>query len=312
MAEPPRQFIRGGISRKVKMRTDKRNWMLVLFILPGLLLYTVLQIYPLLQSVYYSFFSWKGFGEMIPMGLANYIKIFTDDYIIKIAFRNIFLFSAVSLVVMLPLSFMLAYSLNAPIRFAKTFSVIFYVPGVISTVIIGVMWGAILNFDTGFINTLLRQIGLGSLVKVWLGDPKLTIFVIILVNAWQWAGYHMLIFFASLQAIPEDLYEAAMLDGAGKWQRLFRLTIPLMTGSIKMNMILIIIGSFKCFDIVYTMTYGGPADSTQMLATYMYHNTFRRFNFGYGSSIAMIIFILCITCSLLLQRWRLGNEEIQY
>jgi raffinose/stachyose/melibiose transport system permease protein len=286
--------------------------MVIFFAFPALILYTVLQIYPLFRSVYYSFFSWKGFGEMIPVGLANYIKMFTDDYIIIIAFRNILLFSTISLALIMPLSFVLAYSLNSPIRFTKTFSTIFYVPGVISTIIIGLMWGAVLNFDTGFINTFLRRIGMGAFAKVWLGDPKLTIFVIILVNAWQWAGYHMLIFFASMQAIPEDLYEAARLDGANGWQRMVRLTIPLMAGSIKMNMILIIIGSFKCFDIVYTMTSGGPADSTQMLATYMYHNTFRRFNFGYGSAIAMIIFILCITCSLLLQRWRFDSEEIQY
>ncbi|MDR1948170.1 MAG: sugar ABC transporter permease [Spirochaetaceae bacterium] len=206
----------------------------------------------------------------------------------------------------------MANSLNSPIKLSKTFSTVLYLPGVISTIILSLMWGAILNYDTGFLNTLLRSTGLKALVRVWLGDPKLTIYVVILVNCWQWAGYHMLIFYASLQAIPGDLYEAAQLDGASGFQCLFGITIPLMAGAVKMNVILIIIGSFKCFDIVYAMTMGGPADSTQMLATYMYHNTFRRFNFGYGSSIAMLIFVLCIVTALLLQQWRFDSEDIQY
>jgi raffinose/stachyose/melibiose transport system permease protein len=294
------------------MKINKRNGMVLLFVLPALVLYTAIQIYPLFQSLYYSFFSWKGFGEMTPVGLNNYIKLITDDYIIKIAFKKILLLSGLSLLIMLPLSFMLANSLHGPIQFSKTFSTIFYLPGIISTIIISLMWGAILNFETGFINTILRAIGLTGLTRVWLGDPKITIYVIILVNTWQYAGYHMLLFLASRQAIPEELYEAAELDGADGLQRLFRLTVPLMAGAIKINMILIIIGSFKCFDIVYSMTYGGPADSTQMLATYMYHNTFRRFNFGYGSSIAMLIFVLCITASVILQRWRFEGEDIQY
>ena len=290
----------------------KQSSLVLLFVLPALALYSVIQIFPLFQSLYYSFFSWKGFGEMTPVGLANYIKLFTDDYVMKIAFRNVFLFSGLSLLVLLPLSFFLANSLHETVKFSKAFSTVIYLPGVVSTVIISLMWGAILNFDTGFINVTLRAVGLKNLAKVWLGDPKITIYIVILVNTWQWAGYHMLLFLASLQAIPEELYEVAELDGSTGIQRLFRITIPLMAGTIKMNIILIIIGSIKCFDNVFAMTYGGPADSTQMLATWMYQNTFRRFSFGYGSAIAMVIFALCIVSTFVLRCLHFEVEDIQY
>lgn len=289
-----------------------KNRKVLLFLLPCLLLYTFVVVLPLVQSLIYSFYSWKGFGEMKPVGLKNYIDLFTDDHIMQIAVRNTFLFAGISLLVMLPLSFMLAYVLSEGVRFGKWFSILFYLPGVVSTVIVSLMWCAILNADIGPLNALLRAVGLDSLAKVWLGDPKITIFVIIFVNLWQWSGYHMLIFYTSLQVIPLEIYESAALDGATDWKRLCHVTIPLMASSIKMNAMLIIIGSFKCFDIVYTMTSGGPADSTQMLGTYMYHSTFRRFSFGSGSAISMIIFLLCVLFTVLLQKVKFGKDDIQY
>jgi raffinose/stachyose/melibiose transport system permease protein len=283
-----------------------------LFLAPALLLYTIVEIYPLFQSLWYSFFQWKGFGAMNPLGLGNYIKMFSDDAVIITALKNVVLFALLSLLIMLPLAFMLAYSIASPIKFSKTFSTIVYLPGIISSVIIGLMWGAILNYDSGFVNTLLRQIGLGNLARVWLGDPKITMYVVIIVNTWQYAGYTMLLFLASMQSIPVDIYEAAGLDGVSGVQRIFRITVPLMTSTIKLNMINMTIGAFKCFDIVYSMTLGGPANSTQTLATYMYENTFRRIQFGYGSAISMLIFVMCIAITLILQKARFPNEDIQY
>lgn len=294
------------------MNTVKKNKTALLLVIPCLVLYLFVQVVPLAKSAYYSFFAWKGVGEMKPVGFANFIKLFTKDDVMMVALRNTLLFAGISLVFFLLLSFMSAYSLTQGVKFARAYSTILYAPGVISTVVIALMWSAIFNADTGPINLILRSLGLNSWAKVWLGDPKTAIYVIIFVNLWQWMGYHMLIFFTSLQAIPDELYEAASIDGASGRQRLFHITIPLMKSSIKMNAMLIIIGVFKCFDIVYTMTSGGPADSTQMLATYMYHNTFRRFNFGYGSAISIVIFLMSIFVSVVLQRIKFGDEDIQY
>ena len=219
----------------------------------------------------------------------------------RTALKNTIMFSVISLLLCLPLSFFSAHALTQKIRFVRTYSTILYIPGVLSTVIVAIMWSAILNPETGPINLFLKSVGLSSMAKVWLGEPATAFYSVVLVNLWQWFGYHMLIFYVSLQTIPEELYEAAGIDGANGKQKLWYVTIPLMRSSIKMNAMLITIGSLKCFEIVYTMTSGGPADTTQMLATYMYHNTFRRFHFGYGSAISIVIFILCITVSLIFQ-----------
>jgi raffinose/stachyose/melibiose transport system permease protein len=294
------------------MKTGKKGRLIFLMVFPCLLLYTIVAISPLFQSLYFSFFSWKGFGEMKFVGIGNYIKMLTGDSVMRIAIRNVILWALTSVVVLIPLSFLLANSLNSNISFSKTFSAIFYLPGILSTVIVSLMWGAILNADFGILNSVLNKIGLGRFAKIWLGDPKITIFVVILVCCWQWAGYHMLIFYASIQAIPYSIYEAAYIDGVNGFTRLFKITIPLMASTIKMNLILLLIGTFKSFDLVYIMTAGGPADSTQMFATYMYESTFHRFNYGYGSAISMLIFMLSILGSVLLQRWNFGNETIQY
>jgi raffinose/stachyose/melibiose transport system permease protein len=245
-------------------------------------------------------------------GIANYVKMFSGDHVIVTALQNTVRWAVISIAVLIPVSFFIANSLNSVIKYSGVFSVIFYLPGILSTVIISLMWSSILNADYGILNAGLEAMGLVSLTRVWLGDPKTAMYAVILVSCWQWTGYHMLIFFASIQAIPPSIYEAANLEGANGFNCLVKVTIPLMASTIKMNVILLLIGTLKAFDMVYIMTSGGPADSTQMPATYMYENTFHRFNYGYGSAISMMIFVLSITVSIILQRWRFGRETIQY
>jgi raffinose/stachyose/melibiose transport system permease protein len=294
------------------MDIKKRSPWVLIFVLPCFLIYTIVAIWPLFQSLYYSFFTWRGFGAMKFAGLSNYVKLFSGDHVIRTALQNTVTWAFVSLVVLIPVSLLIANSLNSGIKYSDSFSTIFYLPGILSTVIISLMWTSILNADYGIFNNILETIGLTSLTRVWLGDPKTAMYVVILVTCWQWTGYHMLIFFASIQSIPGSIYEAANLDGVNGFSRLFRITIPLMASTIKINVILLLIGTLKAFDSVYVMTSGGPADSTQMPATYMYENTFHRFNYGYGSAISMMIFVLGITVSVVLQRWRFGRETIQY
>ena len=287
----------------------RRRKAVLLFLVPSLLFYIIFMIAPLFQSLYYAFFKWKGVGPMKYVGFDNFIKLFTDDRIIRLGFRNTLYLLLISMLVMFPISFLLANSLVSIKRKTKLYSTVFYLPNVVSTVIVALMWSFIFNYENGVVNNFLRLIHLESLEQVWLGDPNIAIFTVILVNTWQFVGLHMIIFYTSLQSIPTSIYEAAEIDGAYGIKKLWHITLPLMREPLKMNTILIAIGSLKAFDLVWAMTYGGPNDATQLLSTYMYHNTFRRFQFGYGSAIAMTIFVLALAASFIIQKLFAQREK---
>lgn len=284
------------------MEIVRKNKLVLLFLLPAILFYTLFVIVPLFQSLLLSFYNWKGFGPKEFVGLKNYILLFTSDHTILIALRNTLYLLLVALFIMIPLSLIFANSICSKIKGSNFFSTIIFMPCVVSTVIIALMWGAIFNGDSGPINSILRYFHLNSLAIPWLGDPRVTIWVVIFVNTWQYVGYHMLIFVTSLEAIPQSIFEAASIDGASGFKKLIHVTVPLLKEAFKINIILAAIGSFKAFDLFFAMTSGGPGDSTQMLGVYMYQNTFTRLNFGYGSAIAMLIFFMSITASLIQQR----------
>ena len=171
----------------------KKNKAVLLFVLPSLILYVGILIIPLFQSLTYSFYSWSGFGKQNFVGFSNYIKLITGDPAIKTALRNTLYLIVLSLIFMLPLAFLLANSLNSQMRSNRFFSTVFYMPCIISTVIIATMWAAILDGDIGPINAILTAVGLERFALVWLGDPKIAVFAVIFINTWQRTGYHMLI-----------------------------------------------------------------------------------------------------------------------
>lgn len=164
------------------MNQIKNNKKVLWMILPCLLLYTVVQIVPLVESMYYSFFKWKGFGPKEFVGFANYIKLFTTDTVLPIALKNTFMFAALSILIMLPLSFLLAVAIRSIVKFSSGFTTIIYAPSIISTVIVGLVWSTIFNADTGIINAVLNAIGLKKYTRVWLGDPNTAMLIVILIN----------------------------------------------------------------------------------------------------------------------------------
>lgn len=290
------------------MISDKQNKKIIWMMVPCLLTYTLVMIAPLMYSLYISFFKWKGFGALKPVGLQNYVRLFSDPSI-KTAIGNTIWFAFVSFIVMIPLALLVSVVLTNTKRTKSFFSTVFYLPCVLSTVVASMLWVCLLNADIGPINSFLKRVRLDQFALNWLADPKYAMTVVCLVHAWLWTGQYTLLFYTSIQAISNDLYEAASIDGATQVMQFRYITLPLLKSSVIMNTILILIGSYKCFDIVFNMTNSGPAGSTEMLATYMYTNTFSRYDYGYGATIAMTIFVLSIVTSFLLQKFTSGSDD---
>lgn len=166
---------------------------------------------------------------------------------------------------------------------------------ILSTVVVGLLWSTILNSQVGIVNNLLKNIGLGSLAHDWLGESGLALYSVGFVIIWQFFGLYMIILMAALQNIPKEVFESAELDGAGGLTKLFHITLPMIWSSIMASVVLCIAGGMKTFDLVFTMTQGGPAHSTDLMAIYMYNKTFETYKYGYGSAVSLVIFVLSFT-----------------
>jgi raffinose/stachyose/melibiose transport system permease protein len=273
-----------------------------LFLLPALILFLLFVIYPIFQSIYYSFFNWKGFGPAVDfVGWDNFKNILTDR-VFLIALRNGLLIIAFSLFLQLPLSLMLAVLVGRNLPGRVLFRVIFFMPYVLSEVIAALMWLFILNPDPerGFINAVI--VLLGGEAQAWLGNTSLVMPAIFAALTWKYFGYHMLLFMTGLQNIPSEIEEAGRIDGANTFQNFFYITLPLLGSTIRTSVYLSVLGSIQQFILVWIMTKGGPVNASETLATYMYRFGFVRFQLGYGSAVAIYMFLLCLIFSLIYQR----------
>lgn len=272
------------------------------FLLPAVILFLIFIIYPIIQSIYYSLFNWKGFGPAVDfVGLENFKSILSDK-VFLIAIRNGFLIIAFSLFLQLPLSLILAVLVGRDLPGRVFFRVIFFMPYVLSEVIAALMWLFILNPDPerGFINAIV--VLLGGTAQPWLGDTKLVLGAIFVALTWKYFGYHMLLFMTGLQNIPSEIEEAARVDGANSFQNFFFITLPLLASTIRTSVYLSILGSLQQFILVWIMTKGGPVNASETMATYMYRFGFVRFQLGYGSAVAIYMFLICLIFSLIYQR----------
>ncbi|MCC3356869.1 carbohydrate ABC transporter permease [Bacillus sp. REN16] len=266
---------------------------IVVGILPAFILYVVFAIYPILQSFYYSVMDWNGFNEMTFIGLDNFKKLFTDPLFWNSVKNNIYVVLA-SVLGQVPIALFIALLLNRKIRGAKLFRTIGFLPVVLSTVVISLTWTLIYNSRNGLINEALRAIGLDSLAQNWLGDTKWTMIAVLVVVVWQFVGLYMIIFLAALQNVPGEVLEAAKMDGASEWATTWKITVPMIWDTILVAIILCISGSLKTFDLIYVMTNGGPAHSTDVMALYMFNETFSKLQYGYGSAVSVFIFFFSL------------------
>jgi raffinose/stachyose/melibiose transport system permease protein len=274
---------------------------IILFLLPALVLFSLFVIYPIFRSLYFSTFNWKGFGPAVDyIGLDNYRKILTDEVFLK-AIKNVLLIIVLSLGIQLPMAMILAVLVGRDLPGRSLFRTVFFLPYVLSEVNTAIMWMLLYNADParGFLNAIMVQLGLQPVA--WLADMKVVIFAIFVTLTWKYFGFHMLLYLTGLQNIPREIEEAALIDGATPLQNFFFITLPLLGSTIKTSVYMSVLGSIQQFILVWVMTKGGPVNASETMATYMYRFGFVRFQLGYGSAVAIIMFILCMIFSLLYQ-----------
>jgi raffinose/stachyose/melibiose transport system permease protein len=277
----------------------QNNLMIFLLLLPAFLLLFVFQVYPILQSVYYSFFDWTGFGAAVQyIGWDNYWNLFQDEIFQK-ALTNAFLLIFLSLAIQLPIALALAILVGRDLPGRVFFRTIFFMPYVISEVITGIIWVNVLFTDpsSGLVNAILAQIP-GMQPIDWLGDMNLVFYSLFIVLTWKYFGLHMLLYLAGLQGIPVEIEEAARIDGAKGWQVIWHITLPMLRNTIATTVYLSILGSIQQFILVWVMTQGGPSNASEMLATYMYRFSFIRFSLGYGSAVALVMLVIALIFSI--------------
>lgn len=273
------------------MQLNKRTTLIIsIGLIPTLLIYTTFSIVPIGISFYYSFMSWNGFSDVEFIGLANYIELFQDKYFWNSLKNNLYVILA-SVVGQLGIALFIALLLNRKIKGAQIFRTIGFLPVVLSSVVVALTWSLIYNSETGLLNEVLRLIHLDGLTQNWLGDRKLAMLSVCITIIWQFIGLYLIIFLASLQNIPREILEAADIDGASEWQKTWSIIIPMMKETIFAALILAISGSLKTFDQILVMTGGGPAQSTEVAAIYMYNEAFDSLRYGYGNAVAIFIFI---------------------
>ncbi len=284
---------------------------ILLFIAPAFIIFSVIVIVPVIYSVYYSFFKWNLVGSKTFIGITNFARLIQQDDIFKEATKNTFLLMGISLLIEIPFAILIALAISGKIKGKRYFKTVLFMPNILSSVAIGLMWTFIYNPDFGIINRFLNFIGLENMAKLWLSEEKTVLPSIIVVIVWQFIGYHMILFLAAIENIPSSLNEAAEIDGTNSWQKLRYITLPLLKPIIKIDAILIATGSLRFFDLIYVMSSGGPNHKSEVLASYMYIKSFRDMQYGYGSAISVILLVLCLFVTFILNA-TLKSEDIQY
>ncbi|MEC0231863.1 carbohydrate ABC transporter permease [Paenibacillus alba] len=262
-------------------------------LLPALVLYLFFVIVPIFWSAYYGFFDWKGIGAAKFIGFDNYAEVIKDPIFWK-SFKNNMLVVAASVFGQVPIAMILALLLMRSTFFQRTIRASVFMPMVLSSVVVGIIWGYIYHPQIGILNFMLEGIGLDSWKKAWLSDPKVSMYALMVPIIWNYIGPYMIMFIAALQNISPEIEDAAQLDGVGPVRKLFAVTLPMIWDTVKVSVVLCISGSLKAFDLIYVMTGGGPAHSTELLASYMYNSTFNVYRFGFGSAISTAIIILSL------------------
>lgn len=299
------------ISYKKKGST-KNALIFILFVAPAFILFTVFVVTPVFQGAYYSLFNWKGAGPLDKekfLGLDNFIKLFQDKYFLTALFNNIKIV-IYSLFFQLPVAFIFALLIG---RKSFTGSILFrslyFFPYVLTEIIAGVIWKFIYNPQFGLMTQISSFFSDAKSEIALLGDPNTAFGAIFIVIFWKYIGFHMILYIAGLQGVPRELEDAAVIDGANGLQVIWNVILPSMRSVITISVFLSVIGSFNVFDIVWAMGQGGPVHSTETLVTYLYNFGYKRFAFGYGSAVAIVIFFVCLVFNLLYQKFIVGDTN---
>lgn len=285
----------------------KKTWTAYLYILPMMVLSFALVYYCIIDTVIVSFTDWDGMSNTFNwVGMKNYLKMFKDKVFWTSVVNNLIFFTGTVFIQAL-FGFLLAVLLKKKLLGSNIFKAIYFMPIAMATSIITAIFKIIMDPTNGALNQFFRAIHLEGLAQNWLGDPKIALISVIIVNIFQWMGFSMITYYAGLMSLPDDVYEAAKIDGAGFFRTTFSITLPMLRGTTNVLIILGIVGSLKTFDIVKLLTGGGPGRSSTVMNTYLYEKAFNDFNAGGAASIGVAILIIALIMSFL--QIKLGKED---
>jgi alpha-1,4-digalacturonate transport system permease protein len=276
-----------------------------LFLLPNMLIFGVFTIYPAINGFNLSLYDSRNGRTFTWVGTRNYERIFRDDQFLTVA-RNTVLFVVAFVAVSTALSVVFAVLLDAQRRGRTFFRAVLFLPVLLSPVIIGLVWGWLLDRNTGLVNTVLGGLGLGR--PGWLVEPTIALGAVVVVGVWTHLGFYSMIMLAGLQSIDHDLYEAASLDGASAWQKFTKITLPLLQPTTLVVLILATINGFQAFDFIYTLTGGGPVGATTLIVQFIYEKAFQSpIRYGLASAGSVLLFLTVFTITLF--NWLMGRRR---
>jgi multiple sugar transport system permease protein/raffinose/stachyose/melibiose transport system permease protein len=287
-----------------------RNAAGILFVLPGLVLYAVFFLYPFFNSILLSFTDWDGVQPIRNfVGGANYLRL-SQDPMVWMSLSHNLIWVIVGTIAPVLIGLLLAVLFwSGSTKGQVIFRTAFFMPVVLSPVVVGIIWGWIYSPIFGILNRVLEAVGLGFIARGWLGDPTWALFAVLGTAVWSYFGFCFVILLAGLQNADLELYDAAKLDGASSWQQLLNVTIPQLQSVLSMVIVYTLIGGFNVFDIVFVMTGGGPANLTELIATYTYKKSFMENQVGYGASLTMVMTVLSLAASFVFLKLRERGEK---
>jgi raffinose/stachyose/melibiose transport system permease protein len=295
-------------ARPKSSRASTTKWAtIILFLAPALLLYVTFVLFPVVQAVHFSLFKWNGLQPMTDfIGLKNYQTALDSD-VFKGAVANNVLIIILSLCIQIPFSLLLAVLLNRRFPGRAVFRLLFFVPYVLSEAITAVIFMLMLRPDS-LVDTGFNAVGAGGLIQDWLGDPGFVMITMFVIISWKYFGFHMIILLAGLQGVPKEIEEAALIDGANRWQAFRHITLPLIGPTIRVSIFLSMIGALQLFDLVWIITRGGPLGASNTMAVLMFKSGFTNQQMGYGAAQAVILFIFALILALSYQRFVLRRD----
>jgi raffinose/stachyose/melibiose transport system permease protein len=274
---------------------------------PPLVLFIGFVIVPMIFAAWYSLYNWSGFGPLTDfVGMQNYRGVLSGPVFHQALLHNVII-AALSVLIQLPISIGLALLLNRRMHGRAFLRLAVFAPYVLSEATTAVMWLLLLQ-PGNFVDALLKAVGLGGLVHLWLASTSLVLYTLFVVITWKYIGFGIVLLLAGLQGVPPELREAAAIDGATPWQVTRRVTLPLLGPTIRIWIFLSVIGSLQLFDVVWIMTLGGPGNASSTMLTYLFFNGVQRTQFGYGATVSVILFVISFVFALAYQRFALRRD----
>jgi multiple sugar transport system permease protein len=299
--------MRHGKKPRVGPLARREAWEGRFFVAPWLIGFVVFTVAPMIASLYFAFSQYSVLTPPQWIGLSNFGNMFTDDRLFRVSLYNTAYYVVIAVPINLVVAFLMAMLLQVPVHGINVYRTLFYLPVITPAVANALTWTLLFSGDFGIVNAVLRAAGLPTVN--WLFEPSITKLVFVIIGLWGTGG-SAIIFLAGLQNVPHVLYEASSIDGAGVWQRFWRITFPMMTPVIFFNLVLGIIGTFQIFTGAYIVTAGGPANATLFYVLYLYNNAFKFFKMGYASALAWVLFVIILAFTIL--QFRLARRWVYY